>query len=72
MRETGLQEDDRPMTGWGAVRRFRTVVANQMAVGKTGVTFPRITEPTEEQRAIIHAVELEEETFRKGWTGLGM
>ncbi len=72
VRETGLQEDDRPMTGWGAVRRFRTMVANQMAVGKTGVTFPRITEPTEEQRAIIHAVGLEEETFRKGWTGLGM
>ena len=72
VREAGLQEDDRPMTGWGAVRRFRTMVANQMAVGKTGVTFPRITEPTEEQCSIIHAVELEEETFRKGWTGLGM
>ncbi len=72
VREAGLQEEDRPMTGWGAVRKFRTMVVNQMAVGKTGVAFRRVTEPTAEQRAIIHAVELDEGAFHKGWTGLGV
>ena len=72
VREAVLVSDGGPMTGWGAVRAFRTMMVSQMAVGKTGVTFQRVTELTEEQRANIHAVELDEEAFRKGWTGLGV
>ena len=51
--------------------KFRMVV-NQMAVKKTGVAFQQVTEPTAEKRAITHAVELDEEAFHKGWTGVGV
>ena len=70
VRDAGLVDDERPMTGWGAVRKFRTMVVSQLEVGKTGARFHRVTEPTVEQEAIIHALGLEEEGFRKGWTGL--
>ncbi len=59
------------MTGWCAVWSFRTMVPNQMAMGETGVMFPRITEPTVEERAILHAVELNQRALRQDWTGLG-
>ena len=72
VREANIQEEGRPMTGWTAVGKFRSMVASEMEVGGTRVRFQRITEPTAEQRAILQATELEESAFRKGWTGLGV
>jgi transposase len=72
VRKAGLTRDGAPMTGWGAVGSFRTMVANELEVGSTGVRFYRTTEPTAEQQAILKAVGLDEGAFRKGWTGLGV
>jgi transposase len=71
VRAAGLEEEGRPMTAWRAVGQFRTMVANAIEVGGTGVRFRRITEPTEEQTTIIRALDLDESAFRKGWTGFG-
>jgi transposase len=70
VRRAGLNRSGQPMTGWGAVDSFRTMTANELEVGGTGVRFSRTTEATAEQRAIMQAVELDEGSFRKGWTGL--
>jgi transposase len=72
VRKAGLTRDGAPLTGWGAMESFRTMVASELEVGGTGVRFSRTTEPSTEQSAIIKAVGLEEGAFRKGWTGLGV
>jgi hypothetical protein len=72
VREAGLTQQGTPMTGWGAVASFRTMVASQLEVGTSGVRFTRTTDPTTEQRGIIQALGLEESAFEKGWTGLGV
>ena len=70
VRAAGITVEERPMTGWGAVRKVRRMVVNELEVGKTGVKFHLVTEPTVEQKEIIQAVGLNVGVFRKGWTGL--
>lgn len=72
VREAGVSGRSGPLTGWAAVEEFRTMTANQLEVGTTGVQFYRITEPSARQTEILGAVGLEESAFRKGWTGLGV
>jgi hypothetical protein len=72
VREAGLTRDGAPLTGWGAMASFRSMVASEMEVGTSGVRFTRTTEPTTEQLTILKAVGLDEGAFRKGWTGLGV
>jgi Transposase DDE domain len=70
VREAGVSGPGGPLTGWGAVEEFRSMTANQLEVGSTGVKFSRTTEPTARQTEILRAAGLPEDAFRKGWTGL--
>ncbi len=70
VRQADVSGREGRLTGWAAVEEFRTMTANQLEVGTTGVRFYRTTEPTGRQAEILRAMGLEQSAFRKGWTGL--
>ncbi len=68
VRAEGLTEEGVPLTGARAVEKFRSLVVNRQELPGAGVQFHQATEPDGEQAAILRAVGLKLEQFRRGWT----
>jgi transposase len=70
MLELRLKKGEVAMTGPRAVESFRSIVLNEVEIGKSGVRQQVVSDLRTEHKAVLTAAGLDEKAFQQGWPRL--